>query len=176
VAAGGGYLLGLATTEKLDLDRLVGVMDRFFEGRRIEALPVPYAALYFQPEAPQKSWRLVAARTGSLARAVGGSVANPFLFPGFDVKTASTLDPGADRVAATPIEEACRLFPGANLLAVNVSGQPSLYSARMQCPVLEVTVAPPGVPPEEVLARGPAYQRALDAGHAATLAALTAQR
>ena len=115
---------------------------------------------------------LVTARAGSLAEAVGGSVANPFLFPGLDVGKAAALDPGADRVAATPIEEACRLFPGANLLAINVTGQPSFHSVKMDCPVLEVAVAPTGLPAAEVLAFGDAYRRAVERGYAATWQAL----
>ena len=170
VAAGGGYLLGFGATDKLDRDRLVKVMDRFFEGRRIEALPLPFAALYQQREG--SGLALVTARAGSVAQAVGGSVANPFLFPGLNVNRASALDPGADRAAATPVEEACHVFPGANLLAINVTGQPSFFSARMTCPLLEVLVAPSGLPPDQVLAFGGAYQRVVDRGFATTLQAL----
>jgi len=170
VAAGGGYILGATATNKLDRDRLVKVMERFFDGRRIEALPVPYAALYQRREG--NGVALVTARAGSLAEAVGGSVANPFLFPNLDVGKAEALDPGADRAAAMPIEEACRIFPGANLLAINVTGQPSFHTSKMTCPVLEVTVAPTGLPPEEVLAFGAPYEQAVDRGFAATLQAL----
>jgi NTE family protein len=171
LAAGGGYLLGARMTDKMDQERLVRVMDQFFEGRRIEALPVPYAALYQRRAG--NGVTLVTARTGSLAQAVGGSVANPFLFPALDVGHAPALDPGADRAAATPVEEACHLFPGANLLAINVSGQPSFYSSRMTCPLLEIAVPPAGVPAEQVLAFGEAYRRAVDRGHAATAQALS---
>jgi NTE family protein len=170
VAAGGGYLLGLGATEKLDRDRLVKVMDRFFAGRRIEALPLPFAALYQKREGSGVS--LVTARAGSVAEAVGGSVANPFLFPGLDVSRAAALDPGADRAAAIPVEEACHVFPGANLLVINVTGHPAFFTAQMKCPLLEVAVTPTGLPPEQVLAFGGAYQVALDRGYATTLQAL----
>jgi NTE family protein len=170
IAAGGGYLLGLGTTAKMDRERLVRVMDRYFGARNIEALPVPYATLY--QKRAGNGVALVTARAGNLAEAVGGSVANPFLFPRLDVGKAAALDPGADRAAATPVEEACRLFPGANLLAINVSGQPVFFSARMTCPLLEVTVPPAGLPPEEVLGFGPAYRRIVGEGHRATREAL----
>jgi predicted acylesterase/phospholipase RssA len=171
VAAGGGYLLGLGATARLDRDRLVKVMDRFFQGRRIEALPMPFAALYQKRVGTGVA--LVTARAGSVAEAVGGSVANPFLFPGLDVNRAAALDPGADRAAAVPVEEACRVFPGANLLVINVSGQPTFFSARMTCPLLEVAVAPSGLPPDQVLAFGGAYQRVVERGFARTLQALS---
>jgi NTE family protein len=170
VAAGGGYLLGLTATDRLDRDRLVKVMDRFFDGRRIEALPLPFAALYQRRQGSGVS--VVTARVGSVAEAVGGSVANPFLFASLNVKRAAALDPGADRAAAVPVEEACQLFPGANLLVINVTGQPSFFSARMTCPLLEVSVPPTGLPPEQVLAFGGAYQRVVDRGYASTRQAL----
>jgi NTE family protein len=172
VAAGGGYVLGAKTTDPMDRDRLVKVMDRFFDGRAIESLPVPYAALYQQRAG--NGLQLVTARAGNLAEAVGGSVANPFLFPNLDVGRAETLDPGADRAAALPVEEACRVFPGANLLAINASGQPAFYTAKMTCPLLEVTVpvSPGGLAAEEVLEFGTAYQAAVDRGATHTRAAL----
>lgn len=170
LAAGGGYLLGLTTGAKLDRDRLVRVMDRYFDGRDIETLPVAYAALYQRRQGSGVT--LETARAGRLAEAVGGSVANPFLFPQLDVGRAAALDPGADRAAATPVEEACRLFPGANLLAINVTGQPAFYSARMTCPLREVAIPPAALPPEEALTFGPAYQRAIAAGLTATRTAL----
>jgi NTE family protein len=170
VAAGGGYVLGANATDTLDRDRLVSVMEGYFDGKRIEALPVPYAALYQRREG--NGLTLVTARSGSVAEAVGGSVANPFLFPGLDVGKAKALDPGADRAAAVPVEEACRVFPGANLLAINVTGQPSFFSARMTCPVLEVAVQPSGLPPAEVLAFDAAYRQAVDRGYASTMQAL----
>jgi len=46
----------------------------------------------------------VAVRDGDLAEAVGASVANPFVFPEMAVAGAPALDPGADRVSATPID------------------------------------------------------------------------
>jgi len=170
MAAGGGYLLGLGATDTMDRDRLVKVMDRFFAGRPIEALPLPFAALYQKREGSGVS--LVTARAGSVAEAVGGSVANPFLFPGLDVSRAAALDPGADRAAAIPVEDACHVFPGANLLVINVTGHPAFFTAQMRCPLLEVAVTPTGLPPDQVLAFGRAYQMALDRGYATTLQAL----
>jgi predicted acylesterase/phospholipase RssA len=175
LAAGGGYLIGAGTTDRLDRDRLVRVMDEHFTGRAVEALPVSYAALHQRPDG-RGGVTLVVARTGRLADAVGASVANPFLFPGMDVASVRALDPGADRAAATPVEEACRLFPQANILAVNVSGQPAFYSAAMTCPLREVTITPAHLPAEAVFAFGAEYQRAVDAGRAATAAALAAAR
>jgi predicted acylesterase/phospholipase RssA len=169
-AAAGGFILGAEATEKMDRDRLVRVMDGYFSRRSIEALPVPYSALYARRSG--NTVTLVAARAGNLAEAVGASVANPFLFPGLDVASAAALDPGADRAAAMPLEDACRLFPDHNLLAINTSGQPAFYSARMTCPVREVVVSPAGLAPEEALTFGAGFERAVAAGYQATRATL----
>jgi predicted acylesterase/phospholipase RssA len=170
LAGGGGFLLGAGLTARLDRERLVAVMGETFGGARIEALPLPFAT--FHQRRQGSGVELVAVRAGDLAEAVGGSVANPFLFPDMEVATAPALDPGADRVAATPAEDACRLFPGAALLVVNVTGRPAFTSAAMTCPMTEIRIAPAGLAPDEVLTFGPAYQRAVAAGYQATRAVL----
>jgi NTE family protein len=168
---GSEYRRRLDDTDRRDWDRLVGVLNRFFGGLRIEALTVPYAAISFQPRGPAAM--LVPARTGSIAEAVAASVANPLVFPDHDDgKPAAGRDPANDQANVTPIHQACLTFPGARLLAINVSGRPSLYRARMRCSLREVSVAPAGLSPEQVLERGPAYRNAIDRGFAATLKAL----
>jgi NTE family protein len=172
LAAGAGYLLGAGRTPTLDRRRLVRVMDDHFGGAPIEALPVGFAALYFVPRGGGVA--LIAARSGSLAEAVGGSVANPLLFPDVDVARAERLDPGADRVAAVPVEDACRLFPGHDVLAINVTPHPAFVSEGLPCARLEVRLPAPGLSPEEVFAFGPAFERAVAEGERATEAALRA--
>jgi NTE family protein len=166
LAGSGGFLLGAKATSKLDRERLVQVMATSFGGVRIETLPLPFATFYQRPQGSGVT--LVAVRSGDLAEAVGSSVANPFLFPELDVAAAPALDPGADRVAATPVEDACRLFPDARLLVINVTGRPAFTSAAMTCPVTEVRIPPAGLAAEEVLRFGPAYERAVAAGYRAT--------
>jgi hypothetical protein len=78
--------------------------------------------------------------SGNLAEAVSESIANPFIFGDVDPKSARAIDPGADRVAAVPVEDACRLFPGARLIVSNVTGQAPLFSADMHCPFTEIRV------------------------------------
>jgi NTE family protein len=170
LAAGAGYLLGALGTAPLDRERLVRVMRHFFDGALIERLPVAFMTLYQRPRG--NGLELVAARAGDLAEAVGGSVANPLLFPDVEIASAERLDPGADRMAAVPIDDACRAFPGANLLVVNVTGRPAVASAAMRCPVREILVAPAGLPAEEAFRFGPAFDGAVRAGHAATARAL----
>jgi hypothetical protein len=109
---------------------------------------------------------------GPLAAAVGASVANPLIFSTLVVGPGRPIDPGGDRVSATPIQDACATFPDANLLAINVTGQASFTDAGMTCPVLEVRVDPQPVSPEEIMELGDGYRRVVAGGRAATRAAL----
>jgi hypothetical protein len=86
------------------------------------------------------------------------------------------VDPGADRVAATPIEDTCRLFPDARLLAVNVTGQASVSSKSMRCPVLEVVIHAPELPTEAMAGTGAAFDAAVVLGYEETRKAIRVER
>jgi len=170
IAAGGGFALGAKLTAPMDRDRLVGVLDQMFGGASIERLPLPYATSFQRRK--DVGLDLVTTRDGNLAAAIGKSLANPYVFDNLDVVSAGDIDPGADRAAMTPVDDACRLFPGANLLAVNVSGQPLFYSGQMTCPVREVRVATGAVNAEAVFRLEAAFTDTVRAGFDATIAAL----
>jgi NTE family protein len=170
LGAGGGFALGAGETAKLDRDRLVRVMNRVLGGARIEALPVAYATTFQQRS--DNGLSLVVTRDGNLAEAVGRSIANPFIFSNLDVVKQGQVDPGADRASMTPVDEACRLFPDANLLAINVTDEPAFYRAAMRCPLREVRVDPGPLDAEAVFKLEADFGRAVKAGHDATARAL----
>ncbi len=169
-AAFGGYLLGAATTSRADRARLEIALRTELEGAHIETLPVPFATLHH--ERADQGLVLVIDRSGDLAQAVGASIANPFVFEDVDVTYAQKLDPGSDRVAATPVQDACHLFPDANLLVVNVSGTRAFYDRAMTCPLREVMIDVEAPTPEAFFLGGETFNRAWTAGHDATVAAL----
>ena len=169
-AALGGYLLGAASISRADWVRLEGVLRAEVRGARIDGLPVPFATLHHEREG--QGLRLVVDRSGDLASAIGASIANPFVFDDVDVTRAATLDPGSDRVAATPVQDACRLFPDANLLVVNVLGAPAFYDASMTCPLREIMIDAPVVPPDAFFQGGAAFENAWRSGHDRTAVAL----
>jgi NTE family protein len=171
LAFAGGAALGVLATEKVDHDRMVRVLDDFFHGARIDGgLPVRFVAFYQEGT----STGVVAKRadSGPIAAAVGASVANPLIFATLAIGPGRPIDPGADLVSATPVQDACAAFPDANLLAVNVSGQPIFTDATMKCPLLEVRIDPQPVAPQEVMELGDGYHRIVEGGRAATRAAL----
>jgi NTE family protein len=170
-AFAGGAALGVLATEKLQHERMVRVLDDFFHGARIEAgLPVRFVTFY--QEGTNTGVVAKRADNGPVAAAVGASVANPLIFSTLSIGPGRPIDPGADRVSATPIQDACAAFPDANLLAINVSGQPIFTDATMKCPVLEVRIEPQPVAPTEVMELGDGYRRVVEGGRAATRAAL----
>jgi NTE family protein len=171
LAFAGGAALGVLATEKLEHERMVRVLDDFFHGARIDGgLPVRFVTFY--QEGTNTGVVAKRADSGPIAAAVGASVANPLIFATLAIGPGHPIDPGADRVSATPVQDACATFPDANLLAVNVSGQPIFTDATMKCPVLEVRIAPEPVAPREVMELGDGYRRVVEGGRAATRAAL----
>jgi NTE family protein len=170
LGAGGGFALGAGETDKLDRDRLVRVMNQLLGGARIEALPIAYATTFQQRS--DNGLTLVVARQGNLADAVGKSIANPFIFSNLDVVKQGAVDPGADRASMTPVDEACRLFPGSNLLAINVTDEPAFFRADMSCPLREVHVDPGPLDAEAVFRLQDDFTRAVKAGQDATALAL----
>jgi NTE family protein len=170
-AFAGGAALGVLATEKLEHDRMVRVLDEFLHGRRIDGgLPIRFVTFY--QEATSTGVVAKRADRGPIAAAVGASVANPLIFSTLQLGPGRPLDPGADRVSATPVQDACATFPDANLLAINVSGQPIFTDASMKCPVVEVRIDPPQVPPQEIMELGANYRKIVDIGRTATRAAL----
>lgn len=171
VLAGG--LFGGGSVNERDRARFVNVLDRFYGAETIESLPIQFATLY-QQRTPT-GFRMVSATTGNIANAVGNSAANPLIFQDSDPKKDRELDPGLDRVAAVPVEDACKMFPRARLLAINVTDEPAFYSASMNCPLVEVRVNTP-VSGYAALQRGPAFDGLVKAGFDATQKALAKQR
>ena len=171
IAFASGAALGVLATEKLEHARVVRVLDGFFRGARIDG-PLPLRFATFYQEGTNTGVVARRADRGPLAAAVGASVANPLIFSTLALGPGRPIDPGADRVSATPIQDACAAFPDANLLAINVTGQPIFTDATMTCPLLEVRIAPQPVPPEEIMALGDGYRRIVEGGRAATRAAL----
>jgi predicted acylesterase/phospholipase RssA len=161
-AALGGFLLGAATTTKAALGRFERVLAAELDGAQIETLPVPFATLHH--ERAGEGLRLIVDRSGQLSRAIAASIANPFVFDDVDVTHAAALDPGSDRIAATPVNDACRLFPDSNLLVVNVSGTPAIRDGAGRCAVREVMIEVADLAPEAIVDRTDAFEQAWQTG------------
>ncbi len=182
-SAFGGAKIGAASTPPFDITRLEHTLDSYYRGIAIERLSVPFATMYEDIRAGMAD-----ERSGNLARAVSRSVANPLIFKNYNpaqapargrrgrasasaTQMAGALDPGVDRMAAIPVDDACRMFPHSRIIAINVSGQPVLFSARMDCPLIEVDV-PVTIGVSQLRAfegADPDFSAVVDTGYRATL-------
>ena len=158
---------GMHSVDRLDHPRFTRVLSAQLAGARIEELPVPFATLYQRVSG--SGLTRVVAREGDLAHAVAASANNPLLFEG---TVLQDLDPGADRVAAVPVHDACALFPRARLLTVNVTGEAAFYGKELPCEVVEIRIAGAEPPLEALAGEGDAFERVYEAGFDATRAAL----
>ena len=168
IAAGAlGAAGGASSVPQLSHERFTEVLERFHRGARIEDLPVPFATFYQEPTA--EGLQRVAATRGSLAEAVASSAANPFLF---EDASLQRIDPGADRVSAVPVHDACALFPRSRLITINVTDEPAFYRQDLGCEVREIRVQLDGTSVEAFQGSGEAFESTWRAGHDAVLRAL----
>jgi predicted acylesterase/phospholipase RssA len=173
VLAGGatGALIGAESVDKQSFERFHSVLNRYYGGAFVERLPVPFATMH-QRIADDASG-MVDVRSGNLASAVAASVANPLLFTRLDPRRTGVLDPGVDRVAAIPIDDACRMFPNSRLIAINVTGKAAFVSTHMNCEVVEIDVSAPVANPAKVLVgQDPDFTDVVNTGYRAALAVL----
>jgi len=171
VAAGAlGAVGGAATVSRLSHERFEKALNTFYAEMQIEQLPIPFVTSYQEPT-PQGLQRVMVTQ-GNLAEAVAASAANPLLFPDMELRR---IDPGADRVSAVPVHDACTLFPGARLIAINVTGEPAFYRSDLGCEVREIRVDVAEPPAEAFRGAGPEFDALYSAGYSAVLKALQAQ-
>ncbi|MBM4342368.1 MAG: patatin-like phospholipase family protein [Deltaproteobacteria bacterium] len=162
--------LDLGAFRRLSHARFVRVLDAALGHRAIEQLALPYATFHQRKDGG--GLRLVTVVAGNAADAIGASAANPLIFEDIDLKVAARIDPGADRLSALPVSDACRLFPGARLIAVNVTGEPMALAAGVACPVQHIVVARrPVIDREEAAQGGAEFDRLVAEGEAAAASA-----
>lgn len=147
-----GGILGASSVNKIDRDRVVGVLDDEFNHAEIENLPVAYVTFFQEKEGDGVT--LVSARSGNLAQNIGRSIANPFIFQNLDVVADGQMDPGGDRMAAVPVDDTCRVFPGHRLIALNVTGHHLVRTGEMGCPVDEIMIDVGDVNAEALFSEG----------------------
>lgn len=166
--------IDLGSFRRLSHARFVRVLDAALGRRLIQQLALPYTTFHQRKDGG--GLQLVTVRTGNVADAVGASVANPLIFEDIDLKTSARIDPGADRLSALPVSDACRLFPGARLIAVNVTGEPMAIAAGVTCPIQEVVVPRrPGIDRQDAAQGGPEFDRLVAEGEAAVVRALASR-
>jgi len=154
----------------INYDRFHRTLKNFLGTLRIEDLSLSFTTFYVEGTTTGVTMEKV--EGGLLADEVARSIANPLIFPGLSIKAGSALDAGADRMSAIPVEDACKLFPDATLVAINVTGEPIVTTAAMKCPIREVRIDHPQVAAQDAFLPGPIHDDLVRAGLTATRAAL----
>jgi NTE family protein len=81
------------------------------------------------------------------------------------------IDPGADRVSAVPVHDACKLFPNSLLITLNVTEEEAFYREDLDCEVREIRVQTGSIGVDAFKGEGPDFDAAYEAGYDAVMRA-----
>mgnify|MGYP006423978303 FL=1 len=132
--------IGALSTEKFDNKRFEKVLNRQFNSAKIETLPLEYATSYFKKTSTGVVF--TTASSGNLAKAIARSANNPFIFKKTNL---SHIDPGLDRAASVPVDDAIKHFEPKVVIAINVTSDPAVYTETRGCKVIEIIIKVPEV-------------------------------
>ncbi len=168
LGAASGGAAGASSVSPKDWRRLRAVLREQHAGVTIESLPIRFGTVH--QELTDSGAVTVAERGGLLADAIATSIANPLLFSDLSATRGRKIDPGLDRVSAIPVEAACEMFPGHQLLVSNVIGGEIFTSRAMNCPYQEIKVPPVIVDATAAMsAMDPAFGQLVTAGYQAAV-------
>jgi predicted acylesterase/phospholipase RssA len=132
-----GVWLGLLdppAMRRVDPALFRAALDDWLDHVRIEAMPVSFGTSHLR--LTDRRVELVTSTSGSLADAISGSVAHPEIFEMGHSSELSIIDPGVDRAARVPVDDAW--FGPARLLVVNLTDDP--VRAPPECPTTVIAV------------------------------------
>lgn len=142
LAGGTGAVAGGSSVRLIEWERLRDTLRGHYGNTTIEQLPIRFGTVYQQAgESGVQSQRITG---GLVADEIAHSIANPLIFKDVHVDMKTKLDPGASEVAAIPVQPACMMFPGHQLVVSSVIGDEIFSSSKMNCPyqVVDIQVAP----------------------------------
>ncbi len=128
-------IAGAYFTDDFSNSRFEEVLNELFQNKTIEQTKIPFATSYQMRKG--QGMDLIISKNENLAHAISKSANNPFIFKntGFN-----KIDPGADRIAAIPIEDACKYFNPTNIIVINVSGNDPVWTSEMNCPITLINI------------------------------------
>ena len=130
-----GGLTGAGFVDVLDVERFEKALNQYFRYIEIDSLEIPYGTSY--KEKVQNGLQLKVVTSGNLAEAICRSSNNKFIFKNTNLKY---IDPGVDRISTVPIEEAYLAFSPTKIIAINVTGEPAVYTENVKCKVIEINI------------------------------------
>lgn len=133
----------------------------------IEELSTPFATTYASVVGTGIKMEPVV--RGDLVNAIGGSTSNGLIFGDLErISAAKPIDPGIDRIAAVPVQLACKTFPDARIIAVNVTGRAAVYTEQMNCPLIEVRIPKANISSRQLLSSQQARKKMVQHGYVET--------
>lgn len=175
--AGASGLAGASTINKVDHARFVRTINNFYKNLKIKDFKIPFVT-YYQKKIGDSIELTDGSKDqiSSIGSIIGGSCANPFIFTSMNVNSASKIDPGADRVSAIPITDACDKFPNNKLIVINVSGNDAFVKNNLQCPTLTIDIEPTQIKnPQSLINLGTEFDKLVSYGYFATMSQLNTE-
>jgi NTE family protein len=145
---------------ELDNDRFRRVLNLVLKKINIEQTKIPFATSYQMKEG--EGLKMLIASKGNLAEAVSRSSNNPFIF---EKTNFQYIDPGSDRLASIPIEEACLHFKPTHIIAINVTGNKSVYQKGLDCNIKEIYIEMKDPPKESIKGVGEEFEKVYKVGY-----------
>ncbi len=143
-----------------DNNRFKRVLDLVFKKINIEQTKIPFATSYQMKQG--EGLTMLIASKGNLAEAVSRSANNPFIF---EKTNFQYIDPGSDRHASIPIEEACLHFKPTHIIAINVTGNKSVYQKGLDCNIKEIFIEMQDPPKESIKGVGVEFEKVYKVGY-----------
>jgi predicted acylesterase/phospholipase RssA len=155
-----------AMSEMLENDRFQETLDEFVAGVSVADTPIPFATMYLAKIG--NGVQLIVSSEEPLSAAVARSVNNPFLFPDTSLEY---VDPGTDRIAAVPIQEADARFAPDRIIAINVTDAPAVVATSVDAIIEEIRIPNLGDTPVEALDPGTTFfEHAYETGYQTVIA------
>ncbi|MDA3951777.1 MAG: patatin-like phospholipase family protein [Spirochaeta sp.] len=166
VGAVAGGAIAFREFEMLENDRFQETLDEFVAGVSVADTPIPFATMYLAKIG--NGVQLIVSSEEPLSAAVARSVNNPFLFPDTSLEY---VDPGTDRIAAVPIQEADARFAPDRIIAINVTDAPAVVATSVDAIIEEIRIPNLGDTPVEALDPGTTFfEHAYETGYQTVIA------
>lgn len=166
VGAVAGGAIAYRDFEMLENVRFQETLDEFVAGVSVGDTAIPFATSYLAKIG--NGVQLVVSGEEPLSAAVARSVNNPFLFPDTSLEY---VDPGTDRIAAVPIQEADGRFTPDRIIAINVTGTPAVVATPVDAIIEEIRIPNLNDTPVEALDPGTThFEHAYESGYQTVLA------
>ncbi len=127
--------LSAGAVDKIDNKRLRDVLNNYLNNLMFQDLILPFGTSYQVQQ--DQGLEFIFVNKGDVSLAVGNSINNPYIFQNTSLKE---IDPGADRMAAIPVQDAYNMFNPDRIIVINVTAISPVYTEIVDCEVVEIKI------------------------------------